>query len=188
MRLLVTGLILFLGLHLVPALPRARAALAERLGDARYKGAFALLSLVWLSLIVAGYAVATPGARLFEASRTAIAIAPYAMTLSFVLLAAANMRSHIRYGLKHPMLLGLAIWASVHLLANGDTRGTLLFGSFLGYAVLDLLSVVQRRATKPFTPSARYDLIAVVAGAVAAVAVMLLHRILFGVAAVAWGV
>jgi len=187
MLLLIIGLILFLGLHLVPALPQVRAALAQRLGEQRFKGAFSLLSLVGLALIVAGYAVATPGARLFESSRTAIAIAPYAMTLSFVLLAAANLRSRIRHGLTHPMLLGIAIWASVHLLANGDTRGTVLFGSFLGYAALDLFSVLRRHATKPFTPSARYDLIAVVAGAIAAAAVMLLHRFLFGVAAVAWG-
>ncbi len=187
MLILTAGLVLFLGLHLVPALPQLRRALAARLGEQRYKGAFSLLSLCGIGLVVGGYAVAAPGARLFESSRTAIAIAPYAMTLSFVLLAAANMRGHIRHALKHPMLLGIAIWASVHLLANGDTRGTVLFGSFLGYAALDVVSALQRHATRRFEPDARYDLIAVVAGAIAAMTVMLLHRFLFGVAVVAWG-
>jgi hypothetical protein len=33
----------------------------------------------------------------------------------------------------------------------------------------------------------RYDVIAIVAGTIAAIAVMALHRFLFGVVAVAWG-
>ena len=148
MLMLAVGLILFLGLHLVPALPDLRAALVRRLGEPRYKGAFSLLSLLGLSLIIGGYARSAPGARLFAPSPAAIAIAPYAMTLAFVLLAAANLRGHIRHSLKHPMLLGIVIWASIHLLANGDTRGTVLFGSFLGYAVLDLFSALQRHTGK----------------------------------------
>ena len=187
MAILAVGLILFLGLHLVPALPDLRVALVRRLGEPRYKGAFSLLSLLGLSLIITGYARSAPGARLFAPSPAAIAIAPYAMTLAFVLLAAANLRGHIRHSLRHPMLFGIAIWASVHLLANGDTRGTVLFGSFLLYALLDLVSVVARGATKRFAPSARHDLFAVAAGVTAAMGVMALHRFLFGVAVVAWG-
>jgi uncharacterized membrane protein len=187
MPMLVVGLILFLGLHLLPTVPPARAAAVLRLGEPRYKGLYSLLSFAGLLLIIGGYALAAPGARLFEPSRAAIAMAPYAMTVSFVLLAAANMRGYIRYGLKHPMLLGIAVWASVHLLANGDTRGTVLFGSFLIYALLDLGSVVARGAIGRFVPSVRYDLFAVVGGVLAALGVMALHRYLFGVPAVAWG-
>jgi uncharacterized membrane protein len=187
MPILVAGLILFLGLHLLPALPALRAALVGRLGEGRYKGLFSLLSFIGLALIIGGYARAAPGARLFDASPTAIAIAPYAVTLALILLAAANMRGHIRHSLKHPMLLGIAIWAAIHLLANGDTRGTVLFGSFLIYALLDFVSVLQRHATKPFALTPRHDLIAVVAGTLVALVVMALHRYLFGVAAVTWG-
>jgi uncharacterized membrane protein len=187
MSILVAGLILFLGVHLLPMLPGARIAVVQRWGEQRYKGAFSLASLAGLALIIGGYAAAAPGARLFEPSRPAIAIAPYAITLSFVLLAAANLRSHIRRVLRHPMLLGIALWATVHLLANGDTRGTVLFASFLIYAAVDLVSVVQRHASKSFAPTARHDLIAVIAGTLAALAVMALHRILFGVAVVPWG-
>lgn len=188
MAVLIAGLLLFLGIHLLPTLHGARAALVGRWGEQRYKGTFALTSLAGLALIIAGYAVATPGPQLFEGSPAAKAIAPYAMPVSFVLFAAANMRTHIRRIAKHPMLLGLAIWAAVHLLANGDTRGTLLFGSFLGYAAIDLASAVQRHAVKEFTPTAPHDAIAVAAGIVVAIAFMGFHRPLFGVAAVGWGV
>jgi uncharacterized membrane protein len=187
MLMLVAGLIVFLGVHLLPALQGVRVALISRWGDQRYKGIFSLLSFAGLALIIAGYATAAPGARLFEPSQAAIAIAPYAMTLSLVLFAAANLRGHIRRVVRHPMLLGLAIWAAVHLLANGDTRGTLLFATFLAYAAVDLVSAVQRHATKLFAPTARHDAIAVAAGIVVALAIMALHRPLFGVAVVRWG-
>ena len=63
----------------------------------------------------------------------------------------------------------------------------MLFASFSAYAGADFVSVELRHATKSFAPSVRYDLVAVVAGAIAALGVMALHRTLFGVAAVAWG-
>ena len=188
MSVLIAGLVVFLGVHLLPALQGSRAALVQRRGEQRYKGIFTLISFAGLGLIIAGYGMAMPGAQLFAPSRTAIAIAPYAMALSFVLFAAANMRTYIRQVVKHPMLLGLAIWAAVHLLANGDTRGTLLFASFFVYAAIDLVSVVQRHAIKDFAPTARHDAIAVVAGITVALALMALHRPLFGVAVVPWGI
>jgi uncharacterized membrane protein len=188
MLVLVAGLVLFLGVHLLPALQGRRAVFVRRWGEQRYKGIFTLISFAGLALIIVGYASATPGAQLFAPSQAAIAIAPYAITLSLVLFAAANMRTYIRQLVRHPMLLGLAIWATVHLLANGDTRGTLLFASFLAYAAIDFVSVVQRHAVKDFIPTMRHDAIAATAGVVAALAFMTLHRPLFGVAVVHWGV
>ena len=85
------------------------------------------------------------------------------------------------------MLIAIAIWAAVHLLANGDTKGTVLFASILAYALVDFVSAVQRHATKLFAPSARHDAMAVAAGIVAALAVMAFHRVLFGAAVVPWG-
>jgi len=48
-------------------------------------------------------------------------------------------------------------------------------------------SAVQRHASALFAPSARHDAIAVGAGIVAALALIALHRPLFGVAVVRWG-
>ena len=110
------------------------------------------------------------------------------MTLSFILFAAANMRGYIRKRLQHPMLLGLIIWATVHLLANGDLRGTVLFGGFVAYAVIDLVSAVGRRAVKSFVPAIKYDYMAVAGGIAVAIAVMYVHRLLFGVRVVPFGV
>src|SRR2546428_13128947 len=146
MLMLVAGLVVFLGIHLVPTAPGLRFGLVQRLGEQRYKGAFSLVALAGLALIVGGYATAAPGARLFQPSPSAIALAPYAITLSFVLLAAANLRGHIRRVVKHPMLLGVAIWAAMHLLATGDTRGTVLLPSILAYSLVDIMCAQQRHA------------------------------------------
>jgi uncharacterized membrane protein len=187
MTVLIAGLIVFLGVHLVPAVPALRTALVARWGDRPYRGVFSFVSLIGLVVIVNGYARAQPGPQLFQSSSFAIAIAPYAMTLALILFAAANMRGHTRRLVKHPMLLGLAIWAAVHLAANGDTRGTVLFGGFLAYAALDFASVLQRHAVKSFEVSPRQDAIGVVAGIVVSLVLMALHRRLFGVAVVPWG-
>jgi uncharacterized membrane protein len=188
MRLLLVGLVLFLGIHLVPAVPALRGALVARLGELRYKGMFTLVSVLGLVLIVAGYAFAGERTQVFAPLPAARAVAPYAMMVSFVLFAAANMRGHLRRVVPHPMLLGLAIWATVHLLANGDRAGTVLFGAFLAYAVVDLGSAIGRGAVKTFNPLLKHDVIAIVGGAGVALVVMMFHRLLFGVPAVTFGV
>ena len=137
-------------------------------------------------MIVWGYAIAPRGEQLFAPSMLARELAPYAMALSFVLLAAANMRSHIRRTLKHPMLAGIGVWALTHLLANGHERATLLFAAFLAYVALDLGSVMARGSVKQFEPLRKHDVIAIGGGIGLALLVMLFHRIIFGVAPVAW--
>lgn len=187
MELLVFGLVLFFGIHLLPVLTGLRRTLFSRMGEKAYKGLFSLISAAGLVLIVVGYARAPAEPRLFDPVPAAILLAPLAMVASFVLLASANMRTHIRRTLRHPMLIGIGLWSGVHLLANGETRATVLFGAFLAYSLVDLASAVHRGAVKTFTPVARQDAMAVGAGVVLALLVMAFHRPLFGPMAVPWG-
>lgn len=187
MTLLFTGLALLFAPHLLPAVPTLRGALVSRWGERGYRIAFSLVSAVALLMIVIGYAYADKGEQLFAPVPAARAAAPYAMTLAFILLASSHAPAHIRAMVKHPMLIGVLIWSAVHLVANGDVRGTVLFGSFLAYAVVDLASVVQRGAVATFVPRARADVISVVAGTAIALLVMTVHRIVFGSSVVAFG-
>jgi len=182
--LLALGLVLFLGIHLVPVLVPVRARLYAAWGEARYKTAFSVVSGIGLALVVWGWWVAGPGPQLFAPSPLAVRLAPYAMTLAFILLASSHSPSHIRAAVKHPMLIGVLVWALVHLFANGDARGTLLFGAFLAWGVVDLVSAIGRHAVKTFEPRLRADVISVVAGTVVALLVMAFHRLLFGHAVV----
>lgn len=188
MGLLIAGLVVFLGVHLVPMAQPARGRLAAALGEQRYKLAYSVLAIVGIVLIVLGWRAAGLGPQLFAPSPAAIRLAPYAMIVVFILLASSHSPSHIRAAVRHPMLLAVILWAIVHLFANGDARGTLLFGALLAYALGDLVSVIQRGAVTAFEPRTRADVIAVVAGTIVALLVMTFHRVLFGPAVVPFSI
>ncbi|MEO5699397.1 MAG: NnrU family protein [Casimicrobiaceae bacterium] len=181
MAIMIAGLVLFIGVHLVPALPGLRRTLAANWSEDRYKKIFSVVAGIGLLLIVVGYYLGERGPQLFAGQPVARAAAPWVMMLVFILFAASHMRGHIRRLMQHPMVIGVLLWSGVHLLANGDRRGTLLFGTFLAWSVVDLIASLRRGPIAPFEPALRYDLMAAVGGVVVAGVVMLLHPYLFGV-------
>ena len=82
-------------------------------------------------------------------------------------------------------LLLIRIASALAFLYHGSA---ILFGAFATFAVVDLVSVVQRGAVKAFTPRLRADVICIVAGSALALLVMTFHRILFGPVVVSFGV
>jgi uncharacterized membrane protein len=153
MMVLIVGLIIFLGVHLLPTSPVIRDGLVRRLGTNGYKALFVFLSFAGLVVIVLGYHKMQlhPGKNpvLWDPPVWTRHIALALMLPSMILLVAANIPSRIRSAVKHPTLMAVKLWALAHLLANGDVASLLLFGSFLGYAVYDLISVKQRGALGP---------------------------------------
>ena len=65
MWIMLLGLALFLGIHLVPVFPNMRAGLVQRLGANRYRGIFSIFSAIGLALIIIGYRLRPfrPGCR-----------------------------------------------------------------------------------------------------------------------------
>ena len=184
MSVLIAGLALFIGIHLVPTAPGLRAHLLMRLGERRYRGLFALVAAAGLALIVAGWLMRPERLQVFAPFPTARAAAPAVVTIAFVLFAAANMKTHIRRTVSHPMLIGLLLWSGVHLLANGDLAGTILFGSFLGYSIVAIVSAVHRNTAKIFVPEWKYDLIAIASGLAVSYLTIYFHPSVFGTAPV----
>ncbi len=192
MPLLVTGLVLFIGVHVVTMLRELRASLIARLGEGGYKGLYSLVSFAGLIAIVWGYAQYRAGGYIpvWEPPRWARHLAWTLMLPVFPLLIAAYAPGRIKAAMKHPMLVAVKLWALAHLLANGDLGSILLFGSLLAWAVADRISLKRRteqsevvRAQAPDAATAiRNDLIAVGGGLALYAAVLLwLHPILFGV-------
>ena len=188
MTVLILGLLIFIGVHLVPTSAPARRALAGRLGEGQYKAAFSIASFVGFALIVWGFGLARhSGAniQLWTPPTWTKHIAFLLMWLSFVLLVAAYVPSHIRDKAKHPMLAAVKIWALAHLIANGDLAGIILFVSFLAWAVYDRISVKKRGALGPL--GARHggvtqDVIVVAVGTLAYLAMLFWgHTWLIGV-------
>lgn len=153
MLTLVLGLILFNGLHLVPAAPGLRVSLRDRMGAGAYMIAFSVVSLLALVLIVRGYGDAHGLGRgnieLWTLPPFLRHITLALMLPAFILLAAAYIPSRIRTAVQHPMLAAIKIWALAHLLVRGDLASVLLFGSFLAFGVVDRISVKKRGAMGP---------------------------------------
>jgi uncharacterized membrane protein len=102
-----------------------------------------------------------------------------------ILVVASYIRGRIYTTLKHPMLAGVKLWAAAHLIANGDLGSIILFGSFLGWAVFDRISL-KRRADPGAPPiptgGPTNDLIAVAVGVVAYLALgFAFHPVVIGV-------
>ena len=104
-----------------------------------------------------------------------------------ILVTAAYIPGDIKRTLKHPMLVGIKLWALAHLLSNGDLGGIILFGSILAWAVYDRITLKRRTdAGGPSIPfgGVRNDIIAVVVGTVVYLALgFVFHPIVIGVPA-----
>ena len=184
MALLIGGLILFIGAHLLPSFAGLRAALAARLGERGYKALFSAVSLAGLILTGIGYGQ-TPQEQIFEPSQTARTFLPVAMAIAFVLVAVANLPGRIRRLVRHPMLAGVLIWAALHLLANGDLASNIMFGAFALWAVFAILSAESRGKRLGRGPgSLKADLVGAIAGLLVFAIVFYFHADLFGVSAV----
>ena len=190
MTLLLLGIVIFLGMHLVRVVaPGLRASVIERQGKGAWMGSYAVISLVGLLLIIYGFgeARAVTG-MLYNPPVFLKHIALLLMLLAFICLAAGFLPAgRIAVALKHPQILSIKIWALAHLLANGETSSVLLFGSFLAWAVILRISLKRReRAGEKVLPvfrSTSNDLLAVVIGVVAyGLFVWKLHAWLIGVA------
>jgi len=184
MTLLILGIIVFLGVHLLPTIADLRAQLVAHLSEGGYKAAFSLLSLASLALLIYGYATA-PLVQLWSPPSWTRWLAIVLMLPAFIFLVAAYVPGRIRERLKHPFLVAVKTWALAHLLANGDLASVILFGSFLAYAVYDRITLKHRRPTGlvgvegPERP--QNDAIAIVLGTVLyAVFLVWLHPLLIG--------
>jgi uncharacterized membrane protein len=188
MTYLIAGLVLFLGVHSTRIFANDwRNQTLARMGEKPFKGIYALLSLAGFVLLVWGYGQARQqGVMLWNPPTAMRHIAALLMLLSFVLLAAAYVPGNqIKAQLHHPMVLGTKVWALAHLLANGSLADTVLFGSFLLWAVV-LFAASRRRDRREQTVypagTAARTAVAVAAGIAAwAVFAFWLHRVLIGV-------
>ncbi len=185
MWLLLLGLGMFLGMHSISI---AALALRDRLAtksELGWKALYALVSLIGIVLIVKGYAEFKQTAQIIYISPvwfrhlSALLLLPV-----FVLFLAPYFPGKIKTSLQHPQLLAVIIWASAHLLVNGSVADVLLFGSFLAWALADLISM-RNRATRPVPgapPSRANDIILLVLGLTTyIVTVLWLHALLLGV-------
>lgn len=169
--ILILGLAVFLATHVFVSFREARASVIERVGLPRYRGLFAIVSLVGLALIIWGYAQyrAHDLIQLWSPPAFMRHITAGLVLFAVIFFVAAFVPSHIKTRLKHPMLAGVKAWALAHLLSNGDLGSILLFGTFLAWGVYARIAAKRRgdigAAAKPAPDGWTNDIIVVVLGA-----------------------
>jgi uncharacterized membrane protein len=186
MTLLIIGIAVFLGIHVLPTVQDLRNRLIDRFGENGYRLFFSLLSIAGFVLLVYGFAKA-PVVQVWSPPAWTRWVAIVLMLPAFIFLVAAYVPGQIKEKLKHPFLVAIKTWALAHLIANGDLASIILFGSFLAYAVYDRITLKSRQPTSligvPASGGPRNDVIAVVLGVVLYVLFLVwLHPLLIGTA------
>ena len=156
----------FLLIHFAVSGTRVRDMLVARLGEGRYRGAFSLASLVGLVWLIYGYRRAPtvalwgqlPGLRPLALVLVFIAFLFLVIGLATPSPTRVGMESKlaegtdIDYGIvritRHPFLWGVALWALVHLIMNGDLASLILFGSLLLLALGGTAAIDAKRRRK----------------------------------------
>jgi uncharacterized membrane protein len=167
MPILIAGLVLFLGVHsIVIFAPQVRAQARASWGEGPWKGLYSLVALLGFVLIVYGFGLARQSpVVLYTPPHWMRHVTFLVMLPVFPLILAAYLPGRIKTALKHPMLAAVKFWALAHLLSNGTLADVLLFGSFLGWAVVDRISLKRRAQVAPAAVPGRFnDVIAVVIG------------------------
>ena len=181
---LIIGLVIFLGAHVFVTRREARAALIARIGLMPYRALFGLVSLIGIVVIVWGFGLyrASGYIQVWSPPSWMGHVTVLLVWPAIIFATAAYVRGDIARKLKHPLLVGIKLWAFAHLLSNGDLGGIILFGAILAWAVYDRISLKRRTdAGAPAIPygGRRNDVIAVVAGTIIYLALGLVFHPLF---------
>ena len=146
MILLAIGVTLFVLVHLVPSVIPLRSALRDRLGEGAYRGAYSLLALTGLILMIYGKAY-TDYLPIWNPPQWTRYLTWVVMIPALFLIVAANVPGNIKRFTPHPMMWAVLIWSATHLAANGDLASIILFAPLGIFAVIHIITANSRGAT-----------------------------------------
>lgn len=141
MTLLVLGILLWCAAHLFKRLaPAQRAQLDQKLGKNPSRGLMVGLLLLAVVLMVIGYR-ATDYIHVWSPQTFMVHINNTLMLFALYFTSPGPQKGALFYKMRHPMLLGIKIWATAHLLVNGDLASIVLFGGMLAWAVAAMIII-----------------------------------------------
>ena len=161
MTALVAATAAFLITHFVTSTP-LRAKLVGAMGEWPYRGLYSLVAFITLGWMLWAYSV-SPQEPLWTGFRE---IPRIVMPVVFILLACGAGRNPTLVGAdallksedpargiiritRHPIMWGLMLWAAAHVLARGELKALVFFGSFLVLGALGTLAMDRRKRANP---------------------------------------
>ena len=160
LSLVIAG-IAFCGSHVLLSSTRLRGSLRDQLGERGFLAVYSLTSLAVFAWFVAAYATA-PTIMLWPRQRWTALVPVLVMPLAAILLVAGySTRNPTAVGMersaraddpapgilsvtRHPVMWAIGLWATGHLIANGDLSSVLFFGS-LGALALGGTVLIDRK-------------------------------------------
>lgn len=143
MIFLVLGILLWSGAHMFKRLfPDYRANLDKKAGRAA-KGIIGVFILLSVGLIVFGFRSADY-IHVWSPPPFTIHINNLLMLLAIYLFGVASGRKRkvwLGTKIRHPMLTAVKVWATAHLIANGDLASIVLFAGILLWAVAEIVLI-----------------------------------------------
>ena len=148
--------IVWIAVHLGIAGTVVRRSIVARLGQAGFRTAFSIVSVISLILLILSYNAA-PVRPIWFAPDWLRWVLAFVMLIAATLFVASVASPNptaaggeraieqtprgITRVTRHPMLWAFAIWAAVHVLGNGDLASVLFFGAFLITALAGMPSI-----------------------------------------------
>ncbi len=160
MSMLVASALFFVAIHLGVAGTRLRDVVVGRLGDKGYALVFSAASLFGIWWLVNSYKAAPyveTWGPLEWWKPLAIALMAPAFLFAVIGITTPNPTAVAQEArlveapkgivriTRHPFLVGVGLWALVHLVGNGDVASAVLFGAFAVVCVAGTVSIDAKR-------------------------------------------
>ena len=159
---LILAALAFVGSHLLISSTPLRPVLVAKLGTGPYLGVYSLVAIVSIWWLVTRYNAAqfvmlwTPLMSLKPVGALLMLIATFLVVVGLTTPSPTSVGgdSHVAdptasTGIlaitRHPFLWGIAIWAAVHFVINGDAASCVFFGAMFGLAVVGGWSIDRKR-------------------------------------------
>ena len=164
MTALVLATAAFLLTHFVASTP-LRAKLVGAMGEWPYRGAYSAVAFITFGWMIWAY-THTEREVLWSGMRELpVIVTPFA----FILIACGYFRNPTMVGAegllrsqdpargmiritRHPIMWGLMLWAGAHVLALGELKALIFFGSFLVLAGIGTVAMDRRKRANPDWP------------------------------------
>ena len=102
--------------------------------------------------------------------------------VAMLLLSISQLPNNFKRVIKHPMLLSVIIWGTAHLLANGDLSSMILFGGFVVFSVVKMMTIEKHKPyVQPNSVKSYWNVVSIFIGFAIYVLAMGFHGTIAGV-------